>query len=530
MKKMFFLFGLVFLFGACDNGTNPELETSSSSNGFEPIESSSSEMVLSRSSSSSDVLDVSSSGNESSSSSILTNSSSSVTIGEYFTDERDGKVYRYVAIGSQIWMAENLNYETAEGSWCYNNEKAKCDKYGRLYHWAAVTALPDSCRNETCYTLLQRPHQGICPQGWYIPSKYDWSTLASYEESGKKLKARTDWFDDGAGTDDYGFSALPGGAYYPNGVFSNINKYGFWWTVSENGPSVAHYRVMMAHSDDADASARYKDHGFSVRCIKGTILCGMTEIDTATHFCEYETVYAKCNGKTYNPITYGCNNNVIQNKCGDVFYDSFEQICTEGILKDKEVFTDSRDGKTYKIATIGTQTWMAENLNYETEDGSWCYDNETENCDIYGRLYNWATAMNFADSCNSEVCDSLIQAKHEGICPTGWHVPTKEEWQSLLLFINHPYTSSYNAKKLKAVSGWNDYNGDDDYGFSALPGGGRNSSGIFSDIGNKGYWWTTTEFGNNYAYFRSMFSDSDRVGENYDYKSGSAMVRCIKDE
>jgi uncharacterized protein (TIGR02145 family) len=127
-------------------------------------------------------------------------------------------------------------------------------------------------------------------------------------------------------------------------------------------------------------------------------------------------------------------------------------------------FKDSRDGKTYKKVTIGTQTWMAENLNYAANN-SVCYGNSAENCAEYSRLYNWATAKT--------------------ACPTGWHLPSDDEWTMLTDNVGGSKTA---GTKLKSAEGWNkDGNGTDDYGFSALPGGSGSSGGGFDDAGDYGH-------------------------------------------
>ena len=130
---------------------------------------------------------------------------------------------------------------------------------------------------------------------------------------------------------------------------------------------------------------------------------------------------------------------------------------------------DSRDGKTYKTVVIGSQTWMAENLNYNAS-GSVCYGNNTSNCDTYGRLYNWNTAM--------------------AACPSGWHLPSDAEWTALTDFAGGVSTAGWH---LKSASGWSSGgNGQDTYGFAALPGGGGLSDGtFFADEYNR--WWSATE-------------------------------------
>jgi uncharacterized protein (TIGR02145 family) len=207
-------------------------------------------------------------------------------------------------------------------------------------------------------------------------------------------------------------------------------------------------------------------------------------------------------------------------------------------------FTDSRDGKTYKKVTIGKQTWMKENLNYEAK-GSVCYDNKADNCAKYGRLYNWNTAM--------------------AACPAGWHLPSDKEWTTLLDYLGD---KDWAGTKLKSTSGWTfNGNGTDEYLFSALPGGmgiggyyiaGDKIVNIikidshFSHAGNQGYWWCATpeEYAVNassrypdnddYAgwdnYMESPFSAFRYMGYDCDYVNwGSSpkialfSVRCVQD-
>ena len=188
-------------------------------------------------------------------------------------------------------------------------------------------------------------------------------------------------------------------------------------------------------------------------------------------------------------------------------------------------------GQTYKTVVIGTQTWMAENLNYAAE-GSKCYSNLDSNCDTYGRLYNWATAMGFESSCNSSYCSSQINSPHRGICPSGWHIPSDADWTTLTNYAD--YAGSSAGTKLKAESGWNDYdgasgNGTDAFGFSALPGGVDYSSGSFYDVGDLGIWWSATEYDAIDAYGRYMGYGYAGVSRRSYYKSYLYSVRCVQD-
>jgi uncharacterized protein (TIGR02145 family) len=192
-----------------------------------------------------------------------------------FTDSRDQKTYKMVKIGSQTWMAENLNYQTADSSWCYNDADSNCVKYGRLYSWAKAMNLPSSYNSRSASSQVQTPnHQGICPVGWHLPTRQEWTTLVNYakgtgyDSSGTKLKARSF-----GGTDDYSFSALPGGTRYNNGAFGlglggSTQAYGHWWTVTERDASSAYRRNMFSVTSDVDESIDIKDYGLSVRCVR----------------------------------------------------------------------------------------------------------------------------------------------------------------------------------------------------------------------------------------------------------------------
>jgi uncharacterized protein (TIGR02145 family) len=191
--------------------------------------------------------------------------------------------------------------------------------------------------------------------------------------------------------------------------------------------------------------------------------------------------------------------------------------CNSEICNSGTHFWDMRDEQVYRITTIGTQTWMAENLNYNAS-GSKCYDNLDSECDQYGRLYNWATAMGFNASCNENSCSSQIQSKHKGVCPEGWHIPNQADWNALTSYAGA-------ASKLKAVSGWIGSKGTDDYGFSALQAGYGNSDGSFSTY-RYGYWWCASEYSRNLGDYLYIIINSSL---SFTSKSDLYSVRCLKD-
>jgi uncharacterized protein (TIGR02145 family)/uncharacterized repeat protein (TIGR02543 family) len=438
------------------------------------------------------------------------------------TDARDGKKYETVSIGGKAWMAQNLNYETPDSSWCYGDSVVNCVKYGRLYTWnVARTA---------------------CPTGWHLPTEQEFEGLikatGGENAAGKKLKTvfgwtllSFGWARTGNGTDDYGFSALPGGRHYDRG-FDDINIYGYWWTATEYGrdPNEALYLKMEESNVKAGLRGDPKDNGFSVRCVidepapyKLTLIAGTggsvsaNPVKTSYKVGEQVSITAVPNKGYIFAKWSGGKVSDTAHAVATVKMDSNMTLTANFNKNDAPqivygALTDKRDGTKYKTTVIGGKTWMAENLNYQTREGSWCYDRKTDNCAKYGRLYNWGTAQK--------------------ACPAGWHLPTRDEWKELVAAAGGDKAAD---KTLKSTSGWNrGGNGTDYYGFSALPGGFHDDHDIkYEYIGNDGYWWTATEEERKSdigAYILIMTSDSGKTLEDTYYKRDGASVRCVMDE
>lgn len=204
-------------------------------------------------------------------------------------------------------------------------------------------------------------------------------------------------------------------------------------------------------------------------------------------------------------------------------YQTLDQ-CLAGRISYKQAITNLKSVKSpsgVETVTIGKQVWMAKNLNVETE-GSWCYDNKPENCEKYGRLYTWAAAMNLLESCNGLHC--AVEARHRGICPSGFHIPTRDEFKELVKFVGG---SEKAQKALRSKTGW-EKKGSDTYGFSALPAGYYSSTyEKFYYVGNYADFWSSTEYKGDNAYDlyigdRSAYVDSD-------VKYNAYSVRCLQD-
>lgn len=245
-------------------------------------------------------------------------------------------------------------------------------------------------------------------------------------------------------------------------------------------------------------------------------------------------------------------------------------------------FTDSRDNQTYRTVTMPDgKTWMAENLNFETSYGSRCYgeggtvgDDRNNyflspaeiqaNCETYGRLYDWATAMGFEpycnnmscfeSYCNSTSCAAQIQTNHQGVCPSGWYLPSIDDWDALFMSINPDCLPtdidngrSYNCVNVETelaatTTLWTRHgsNGTDNFGFSALPGGSYSPTLAtpFGGIGDRGLWWTATEAASSERNAREVaWGLGITPGENFPGSTRShrgkrvhQSVRCIKDD
>ena len=221
-------------------------------------------------------------------------------------------------------------------------------------------------------------------------------------------------------------------------------------------------------------------------------------------------------------------------------------------------FMDSRDNRYYKTAKIGDQIWMAENLAYlpavslssvgsPNEKHYYVYGYEYNsvvnaknsiNFGTFGVLYNWTAAMNeteSSDSIPSGVC---------GVCPQGWHLPSKAEWTVLIDFLsNNGFGFEENdndiAKSLAAKTDWsfssyagspgNDLKSNNISGFDALPGGYRSSHDVFKNIGNAGYWWSSLENGSSYAEYIALLYDFDITQSFFATKAIGLSVRCVRD-
>ncbi len=177
---------------------------------------------------------------------------------------------------------------------------------------------------------------------------------------------------------------------------------------------------------------------------------------------------------------------------------------------------DPRDGKIYNCIQIGTQVWMAENINYDGVSESACYDDKVSNCELYGKLYTWHIAKE--------------------VCPTGWHLPSSREWQTLINYLGGNEVAGGKIKE-KGISHWASPNGGatNESGFTALPSGhkGPNDALGFSWIGTRTEWWSSTVAGGAnsdiWSICYTVGNVDGGIGKSEEIKWYYNPVRCVKD-
>ncbi len=241
-------------------------------------------------------------------------------------------------------------------------------------------------------------------------------------------------------------------------------------------------------------------------------VCGTQAYEPSTHFCDERIVWELCGGLSYDPGTYFC---------------------------------DIRDDKTYKYVTIGSQAWMAENLNYgvmvtsaegQVNDAvveKYCYDDDVDHCSTDGGLYSWAESMDFLNTCNTNACASQISTgHHQGICPAGWHIPKAAEWDALATNLGGIAVAGGKMKlNTTGFTNWDAVANNDgnSSGFSAFPAGFRYNLGDFDDRGSNVFFWEAIELNASFASFRNLYFGSNYLLAYDDSKLNGFSVRCLRD-
>lgn len=372
---------------------------------------------------------------------------------EYGTmrDSRDGQVYKTVVVNGQTWMAENLNYARHKGgeSFCFNMDTAYCELYGRLY--ARDVAMDTSvCYYKFPCELGSKPVQGVCPSGWHIPS-YNEALSLKYLVEGKSsaLRSAKGWKPTvPPGTDIYGLSFVGTGALWPNNgtSFKSMGTAGYIWVyepstnssyLSVNGESVSvsgfttfpvhlPVRCIADKAPASSSSAKSSSSSVSSSSVKSSSSVSSSSFSSSS----VSSSSAKSSSSARSSSS--------ESSSSEESSSSFDKAVLFNSSVSYGEMTDSRDGQTYRTLNIAGRTWMAENLNFADssklpilEGNNRCYDDDPSECVAFGRLYSREAALNDSRcTCYNGTCP-LMSGNVQGICPSGWHIPSKSEAEQL---------------------------------------------------------------------------------------------------
>lgn len=378
--------------------------------------------------------------------------------------DEDGNEYQTIRIGCDCWFAENLK-SYSENSSYYDDDAANAP-FGKLYNWNDAVG----SNNEELPTMLGTTYiQGICPDGWAIPTVEQYTTMMSVAGEAEDIKSddANAWLPDLVGTNTSGFAAM-GAGFFAGMEYQRLLGYTDFWTadVNESNTTVAKAMELRPGCDNLLVVDKNKADKISVRCVR------------------------------VEPVE------------PEVF------TCGKSTVKDAK-------GNSYSTVLIGEQCWTKSNLRTtKYADGS-VVDNTTYFIDpasfnpVYGYLYTWDAVSNTA-----------------GLCPTGWHVSTKEDWQTL----GNNITSN---KDIASKSGWlvstnqnmigyEQESTNNSTGFGAFPAGQFNTTS-YQSVNRLATFWTNTEYNENNAWFVSLnalmpTSWPTAAG----MKTWGRSVRCVK--
>ena len=434
------------------------------------------------------------------------------------TDPRDGKVYRTVDVNGKTWMAENLNFSDSanypilkQNVFCYNYKEKYCDIMGALYNRAAAMN-DERCAFQQSCDLGSDPIQGICPDGWHIPSRFEVRDLIEYvgEKNASAVRSAKGWTGlIGGGTDQYGLSFVGSGSV-DGDKFKSAGEYTHAWAYF--GMISSQYYFLVQGSENRLHLWEYstKETFIPVRCIKDNGI-----VPSSSSMSSSSVSSSSSSSESFLLMTIPFT------------LDSKEDLFNPDV--EYGTLVDERDGQTYRTVAIGDAVWMAENLNFAgnedypiLEDHSYCFNNEEKNCALLGRLYERAAAMNDLSCEFGKYCD-LEKTIVRGACPEGWHIPTKDEALDLLDYFSDDYDAA------KSTKGWNlAYAGTNTSGFS-LVASGNLSVDEFVHVGEIAIVWFYTP-GRDLEYLVHDARQKRFYDFVYDKDRQYVSIRCVKDQ
>ena len=431
--------------------------------------------------------------------------------------DNDNNTYQTVRIGCECWTKSNLRTTTysdgsdvafarAYSSQAYPDTTANKANFGLLYTWYSAVNVEEG--NDTAEPEVKTaagsgyPYvQGVCPEGWAIPSMAQYynavSTVANID--GMKSTDINKWLPEHAGTDESGFSAVGAGFYNAGLGFESLLGKTWFWSYDQNihtaqSASIGYYCNEMLNEEQP------KGMGFSVRCIKRD---SGEDTPTSAQACPGVPTVTDVDGNVYNTV----------------------QIGDQCWMRENLKTTKYANGTNIPL---GTETSSTTAYRYHPDDNS-------ANVSDYGYLYNWAAVMN--GSASSEANPSGVQ----GICPTGWHVPSDAEWTELTTYVKSQsqYVCGGDedniAKALASEEGW--YNDTENCtvgnnpiannatGFSARPAGNYDD---YYNFGSAADFWSATQNDSNYAYCLRLYYFYATVSWTIDDKNVGYSVRCVR--
>jgi uncharacterized protein (TIGR02145 family) len=457
---------------------------------------------------------------------------------EYF-----GVEYNLIEVGGRCWFQNNLS------TVLYNDSSELIQSDGLNDVWSGLTEQGAYCiyGEDSIHGKLYNGYaagRNVCPQFWDVPELNEWQSLVDsiggVNQAGGVLKeagyVHWEYPNEGA-TNSIGFTALPSGerTFSPDG-FQGLGYSAIFWSkpfylaASDNTETTASGLKLSSY----DGSVSYPSHsvkrGHSIRCVRAEPLFGCT----VQNFMEYDSEANVNDGSCATPAFLGCTNDDF------IEYDPVANLddgSCHTLLNCLDGDVNTYNGDDYEIVTIGNQCWFAENLRtayyrnghpidhvmdqsewndcQNDSTGAWCHYNNSEGYEgIYGKHYNW-----------------YVVNDNRGVCPSGWHVPSTEDWHILLDFLGGGEVAA-NALRISCgtnSSGWNGksggYRSDHDFRWA---GGG-------CSFWYGGWWWSTTPWSNQagLADCFQMYNEGYTIqpGEysGYHWNYQGASVRCLRD-